>query len=193
MHLPITKAVILTCLLASLVTIPAHASGKPIDTEKSVMTVHVYKSGVFSAFGHEHDVSAPITAGEIDEQAPSTNLRVDAQKMRVTDRDVSDEDRTKIQNTMLGPEVLDSIKFPEIAFKSTEIDRLGDGKWLVHGDLTLHGQTHPVLVHVEGQSGHYQGSAELKQKNFGITPVSAGGGSVKVKNEVRVHFDIWAR
>jgi polyisoprenoid-binding protein YceI len=157
------------------------------------MSVHVYKAGMFSAFGHEHDISAPILEGEIDEQSPSSTIRVDARRMRVTDRDISDEDRAKVQNTMLGPQVLDTERFGEIRFQSTQIDRLGDGKWLVHGDLTLHGQTRPVQVQVEGQSGHYQGSAELKQKDFGITPVSAGGGSVKVKNEVRVRFDIWAK
>jgi polyisoprenoid-binding protein YceI len=173
--------------------IAAQASSKPIDTDKSVMSVHVYKSGVFSAFGHEHDISAPIVEGAIDEETPSATLRVDGRRMKVTDRDISDDDRAKVQDTMLGPQVLDSAKFPYISFHSTQIDRLGDGKWLVHGDLSLHGQTRPVLVQVEGQSGHYQGSAELKQKDFGITPVSAGGGSVKVKNEVRVRFDVWAR
>ena len=31
-----------------------------IDTQKSVMTVRVFKSGLFSAFGHDHEISAPI-------------------------------------------------------------------------------------------------------------------------------------
>ena len=183
---------LLSLWLCSL-SIPTHAASKPIDLEKSAMNVHVFKSGVFSAFGHEHDVTAPIGEGTVDEGNPSATLRVDSRKLKVIDRDVSDEDRAKIQNTMLGPQVLDTDKFPEIIFKSTQIDRLGDGKWLVHGDLTLHGQTRSVLVQVQGQSGHYQGSAEVKQKDFGIVPVTAGGGSVKVKNEVRIQFDIWTK
>jgi polyisoprenoid-binding protein YceI len=188
------QSLFLVFLASSSLGNPARAaSAKPIDTEKSVMSVHVFKAGIFSAFGHEHDVSAPIAEGTIDAEDPSVTLRVDARRMKVTDRDVSNEDRAKIQNTMLGPQVLDTERFAEINFKSTQIDRLGDSKWLVHGDLTLHGQTRPIVVRVEGQSGHYQGSAELKQKDFGITPVSAGGGSVKVKNEVRVKFDISAK
>jgi polyisoprenoid-binding protein YceI len=60
----------------------------------------------------------------------------------------------------------------------------------VHGELTLHGETRPVRVTVEGQNGRYHGSAELRQKDFGITPVTVAGGTVKVKNEVRVEFDV---
>jgi len=171
----------------------ATSADKSIDAAKSTMTVHVYKSGAFSAFGHEHEVSAPIAEGSFNEETPAVTLRVESAKMRVVDKEISDTDRTKVQETMLGPQVLDSSKFPQIVFKSSSADRLGDGKWLIHGDLMLHGQSHPVNVHVEGQSGHYQGFAEIKQKDFGMTPVSAGGGSVKVKNELRIEFDIWGK
>jgi len=47
-----------------------------------------------------------------------------------------------------------------------------------------------VKVHVEGANGRYRGTAELKQKDFGITPITVGGGAVKVKNELRIEFDI---
>jgi polyisoprenoid-binding protein YceI len=181
--------VVLSSFLAGF----AQTGDKSVDTNKSVMTVHVYKSGMFSAFGHEHEISAPIISGSFNEQKPSANLRVDARRMQVMDKDVSDKDREKIQATMLGPEVLDSERFSEISFKSTSVSRLGDGRWLVLGDMTLHGQTRPVKVQVQGQSGHYSGSSELKQKDFGIQPVSVGGGTVKVKNELKVAFEIWSK
>jgi len=34
------------------------------------------------------------------------------------------------------------------------------------GDLTIHGETRPVKVRVEGENGHYRGTAELKQKGL---------------------------
>jgi len=43
---------------------------------------------------------------------------------------------------------------------------------------------------LERQNGGYRGSGQLRQKDFGITPVSVAGGSVKVKDEVRIEFDI---
>ncbi|HEV2731924.1 MAG TPA: YceI family protein [Terriglobales bacterium] len=162
----------------------------PIDPQKSLITVRVFKAGVFSAFGHEHEIRAPIEQGSFTENPASVELTVDARKMRVMDKDVSAKDRAEIQQTMLGPKVLDSEKFPEIRFHSTSVERLGEGKWAILGDLNIHGETRPVKVRVEGQNGHYRGIAELKQKDFGITPVTVAGGTVKVKNELRLEFDI---
>lgn len=164
-----------------------------IDAQKSVMTVRVFKSGLLSAFGHDHEISAPVKDGKFSESDRTVELTVDARQMRVVDKDVSEKERAEIQQTMLGPKVLDSGQFPEIQFRSTAVERTGDGHWMVMGDLKLHGQTRPVKLTVQAQNGHYQGSAQLKQKDFGIEPVTAGGGTVKVKNELRVEFDIVAR
>jgi polyisoprenoid-binding protein YceI len=163
-----------------------------IDTEKSVMTVHVLKGGLFSAFGHEHEISAPVQ-GWFAENPPSAEITVDARKMRVMDKDVSEKDRAEIQQTMQGPKVLNSEQFPEIRFRSTQVSGGDQGKWMMKGDLMLHGQTKPVRVSVEKREGHYHVTAELKQSDFGMTPVTVGGGTVKVKNEVRIEFDIVPR
>ena len=169
----------------------AAARPREIDTQKSVMTVRVFKSGLFSAFGHEHEISAPIRQGRFSENdRSSVDLTVDARQMRVMDKDVSEKDRAEIQEIMLSPKVLDTGQFPEIRFHSTAVERSGEGRWVVGGDLTLHGQTHPVKLEVQGKDGHYQGTAQLKQRDFGIEPVSVGGGAVKVKDELRVEFDI---
>src|SRR5207247_11204022 len=155
-----------------------------IDPQKSSITVSVFKAGVFSAFGHEHEISAPMQQGSFTENPGSVELTVDARRMRVMDKGISEKDRAEIQQTMLGPKVLDSEKFPEIRFRSTGVERLGEGKWTVLGELTIHGETRPVNMHVEGANGRYRGEAELQQKDFGITPVTVGGGAVKVKEEL---------
>ncbi len=179
---------IFACLLVSL---PALAQPqKLIDTDRSVLTVHVYKTGLFSAFGHNHEIRATIQSGSFSEDNPSVEFTVDSRTLKVLDVEASDSERRTIQETMLGPKVLDSDHFPEIRFRSTSIHRMAEGKWAVNGNLTLHGQTRPIKVDVESEVGRYRGSAELQQKDFGITPVSVAGGSVKVKNEVRVDFEI---
>jgi polyisoprenoid-binding protein YceI len=60
----------------------------------------------------------------------------------------------------------------------------------VHGTLTLHGQTQPVTVEVKENSGHFAGHALLKLTDFGIKPIRIAGGTVKVKDEIRIEFDI---
>jgi polyisoprenoid-binding protein YceI len=67
---------------------------------------------------------------------------------------------------------------------------MGEGHWTVRGELTLHGQTKPVTADVSEKAGHYTGRATVKQTDFGIKPVKVAGGTVKVKDEVRVEFDI---
>lgn len=182
----------LTNLLLCVILFTATSSfaQKAIDPQTSTLTVRVLKTGFFSAFGHEHEISAPIEKGSFNEENPSVELSVDARKLRVMDKDVSDKDRAEIQKTMLSGEVLDSEKFPEIHFQSSGVDHPANREWVVRGNLTLHGQTQPITVKVKKVDGHYRGSAEVKQRDFGITPVSVAGGAVKVKNEVRVEFDI---
>src|SRR4030095_2265659 len=178
------KAPILARMLALLcVTVISGWSQdlKQIDPQKSSITLRVYKSGLFSAFAHDHEISAPISQGAFNESTPSVELSVEARKLRVVDRDVSDKDRAEIQETMLGPKVLDSQAFNEIRYRSTKIDRQSGDKWIIQGDLTLHGQTHLVKVEVQGQGGHYRGSATISQKDFGIEPLRVAGGTVTVK------------
>jgi polyisoprenoid-binding protein YceI len=167
-----------------------HAESRRIDTEQSVLTVRVYKSGVLSAFGHDHEIAAPIAGGTVDATAHRVELHTDAASLRVRDPKASEKDRAEIQKTMLGPDVLDTERYHEIVFRSSSAESSGEGAWQVRGELTLHGMTKPVIVDVKESGGHYTGTARLKQTDFGIQPVKAAGGTVRVKDEVRIEFDI---
>jgi polyisoprenoid-binding protein YceI len=58
----------------------------------------------------------------------------------------------------------------------------------IEGDLTLHGVTKPcvlpVRVTLAGGSLTAEGTTTVKQTDFGIQPVTAAGGSVRVKDEL---------
>jgi polyisoprenoid-binding protein YceI len=169
----------------------AYGQGKAIDVNKSSMKILVFKSGAFSAFAHNHEIEAPIADGKIDSSAnASVQLRVDAREMRVLDPEVDADKRGEIQRTMHSAAVLDVEKFPEISYQSTSVTSRGDDHWEVRGDLTLHGKKQPVAVEVSLKDGHYRGSAAIKQSDFGIEPIRIAGGTVKVKDELRIEFDI---
>jgi polyisoprenoid-binding protein YceI len=170
------------------------AQTKAIDVNKSSLKIRVFKSGAFAAFAHDHEIQAPLEEGKIEEGSAhaSVQLRVDSRKMRVLDPETSADKRAEIQQTMQGASVLDVEKFPEISYQSTTVTSRGENHWEVRGDLTLHGQKQPVAVAVTLQDGHYRGSASLKQTAFGISPVRIAGGTVKVKDEVKIEFDIVA-
>ncbi len=169
----------------------AWAQSRTMDTGHSTLKVRVFKSGMFSVFAHDHEIEAPITQGSVIlSTKPSVQLRVDARKLRVLDSKLSPKNRADVQKTMEGPQVLDSNRFTEISFHSTAVESKGKEHWTVHGNLTLHGESSAVAVNVDLRNGHYLGSARVKQRAFGITPVSIAGGTVKVKDEVEVEFDI---
>ena len=63
----------------------------------------------------------------------------------------------------------------------------------VTGDLTLHGVTRPLTFAVARREGHFRGTASIRQRDFGIQPISVAGGTVKVKDELRVEFDVVER
>jgi polyisoprenoid-binding protein YceI len=168
----------------------ASAQPRAIDTAKSVMTVRVYKAGVFSALGHNHEISAPISSGTVDITARQVELRAQTRTLKVVDSGVSEKDRGEIQSTMLGADVLDVGSHPEVVFRSTGAEAAGAGAWKVRGNLTLHGQTHTVDVEVRVDGEHYVGTSRFKQTEFGIQPVKVAGGTIRVKDEVRIEFNI---
>jgi hypothetical protein len=169
------------------------ARGDPsvgIDVHASTLMVRVFKSGIFSPFAHDHEIQAPLATGTVDTSAPSVNLRVASQALRVRDPNVSDDDRARVQQTMEGPAVLDVARYPEIRFRSTTIEKSGAETWTVHGMLELHGQSHSIRFTVRREGQFYRGTATLRQTEFGIKPVRLMGGTVRVKDEVRVEFKI---
>src|ERR1700730_16594080 len=160
-----------------------------IDTQKSTLTIHVGKTGVFSGLGHEHEVRAPIHSGTADTGShPAVEIHVAARALRVIDKDASEKERSEVQKTMLGPEVLDSEGHQEIVFRSTGAEPAGQGRWTLRGNLTLRGLTRPVTVQVTLKDGRYTGETTMKQTDFGIKPPGKAG--VRAKDEVKIEFDV---
>jgi len=159
--------------------------------ETSSITIHVHKSGLFSAFGHEHTVAAPIAHGRLNTKARTVEIVVATKQMKVVDADASEKDRAEIQATMLGPSVLDTDKFPEIRFQSLHVEDIDGNRYRVTGKLELHGVARDLSFEVHRNAeGVYEGRTKLKQTDFGIQPVTVAAGTVKVKDELEIEFHI---
>jgi hypothetical protein len=181
------------CLaILSLVSLPGQ--DKAIDIKRSTISVHVGKAGLFAAAGHDHWVNAPISSGVInDSDRPHVEFRVDASKMAVKpDPKVDAKTQAEIQRDM-QERVLESAKYPDITFRSSRVEKQTDGQWKVDGTLTLHGVTKPIAAAVKRNGDAYVGNATLRQTDFGVKPITAAGGTVKVKNELEIDFRIVTR
>jgi polyisoprenoid-binding protein YceI len=175
-----------------------------IDSSHSKFTIRAFASGLLSFAAHNHNIAirdftgdAEVTYGSVE--PASLNMRVKADSLAVTDK-VSDSDRKKIETTMRN-DVLETAKYPDIIFQSSGVSatRMDEGKYQVKipGSLILHGVTHNVVLNARLEFGtsdfHAVGEFPIKQSEFGIKPVSVAGGTIKVKDEVRLSFDIMAR
>ena len=167
---------------------------RAIDTGRSTITIHVGKSGLLSAAAHDHTINAPISSGAIQESGtPHVEFRVETARMTVKpDPKIDAKDQATIQ-THMEELTLETKKFPEITFRSSHVQKLAEGQWKVDGDLSLHGVTKSVSLTVKQSGDSWTTHTILKQTDFGITPISIGGGIIKVKNEVEIDFQIFAR
>jgi len=159
----------LTCVAVSILM--AVTSGGLAGTtyrvvpEKSSLRIEVGKGGAFGfVAGHTHEVEGRIqgrvTADARDLSGAEIQLTIGAADLRVSGKGEPPADVPKVQERMLGPDVLDVARFPEITFRSTSV-AVGEGRSAaadvrVTGELTLHGRTKsiatPVRVHIDGGS-----------------------------------------
>src|ERR1700719_4541511 len=192
-------------LLAALATAAQEKTAYSIDGGQSKLEIHVSKEGAFKAFGHDHLIAAKEISGEaqFDAQkieASSVRLQIATKSLAVVDPGESEKDRKDVQATMLGEKVLDVARFPEIAFTSSEISaskKTPQGWELtISGKLKLHGVEKKVSfpLHVQTKGAQLRGEGEISilQTDYGITPVKVGGGTVKVKDKLKITFTIVA-
>jgi polyisoprenoid-binding protein YceI len=177
-----------------------------IVPSESSFWVFAGKTGIFSAFAHNHEIGVKSFSGRVVVPAAgagggSLEMEVDAPSLVVLDKEPSEEDKKKIFNSMHN-EVLESAKYQKITFKSvsvSDVKQTGSDAYsfVVNGDLSLHGVTKriavPVAATVTPQQLRATGKYTLKQTDYGIKPYSAAGGSIKVKDEVVVNFNIVAK
>lgn len=201
-----TRRVFPLLLLAVLAFGQSKTRTYSIVPSESSFWVFVGKTGFLSALAHDHEIGVKSFSGRVVVPAAgagggSLELEVDAPSLAVLDKKPSEEDKKKIFNSMHN-EVLESAKYQKITFKSvsvSDVKQTGNDAYsfVVNGDLTLHGVTKriavPVAATVTPQQLRATGKYTLKQSDYGIKPYSAAGGTIKVKDEVVVNFNIVAK
>jgi polyisoprenoid-binding protein YceI len=176
-----------------------------LDPPNSRFYVFTESAGVFKAFGHNHKIVIPDFSGEVtfdpaDLNGASLQVKIPSQSLFVEAVGKKEEkDKPKIEEVM-RKDVLEVVKFPEILFSSTGMTShpAGENEYevTIRGDLSLHGVTKniPIETHVILGKDHLtaRGEFKIKQTDYQIHPVSVAGGTVKVKDEIRLSFELAA-
>lgn len=174
-----------------------------IDASRGTFTAQAFADGMLSFMGHNPTFAVRKYGGEI-QLTPENNavesmlLIAQAASLNLTDK-VSEKDAAEIENTMQR-EVLEIARFPEIVFVSRDVsmNQIEGTKYNVeiNGVLSLHGEKRNQRVNIEasivGTTITAKGSFKLKQSDFKIKQVKALGGTLKVKDEVEISFNITA-
>ena len=157
----------------------------PMHTAAQFAVRHMGISTVRGAFTKvsgtvQYDAAAPEkTVIEASIEANSVDTRVE---MR--------------DNDLRSPNFFEVAKYPALTFKSKKMEKTGDGKLRVTGDLTIHGVTKEVALDVEGPSApmkdprgntHMGASATttVNRKDFGVN-----GGGMMVGDDVSITLDL---
>jgi len=176
-----------------------------IDAQGSTFVAQAFATGMLSAFGHDPRIAIRTFGGELSfnltgstVEGARLNIRIQADSLEVTD-DISAKDKQEIYRKMCE-EVLETDRFPEIVYECSRVSTSGssDRCWVaLNGELTLHGVTRSVPVSarvvINGSSVRAAGDFSIRQSDYEIAPVSAAGGAIKLKDEVKLTFDIVAR
>jgi polyisoprenoid-binding protein YceI len=164
--------------------------------DNAKLSLRTERAGAAAMAGHDLVIRVTRWDGELvvgpDAADTSMELTADPTSLRVVEstggmQALEDEHVTSIHQT-IDEEVLVR---QEIKFRSSRVEIEPDGGRIrAEGDLTLVGETRPVVVNlVAGASGALSGSAVVKQSDWGMKPYSALFGALKVKDEVMVVFE----
>jgi len=170
-----------------------------IDPRISRFTVRAFATGLLSALGHSPTIRIKDFQGEVryvpdSLEGAGLSLRIDVRSLSVQDQ-ISDNDRREMERQM-NDEVLETTRFPAIVYECSRVSGTG-GTVTLEGQLTMHGVTRNEPVEARfytmGNLLKAAGEFTVRQTDYNIKLVSAVAGTLRLKDELKLAFDIAAR
>lgn len=172
----------------------AHADTYKIDNSHSEIgfSVHQFLSVTRGRFKH---FSGNI---EVDREQPERSSVLARIKVGSIDTGIRKRDQH-----LLSAEFFDAAKFPEIVFRSRSVKQTGEQTGDIEGELTMHGISRPILLHVKLVSplpanglpvrSHWQVTMDpLKRRDFELMFNQAAETISGISQDVAVKIDIEA-
>ena len=120
---------------------PARAERFAIDPVHTRVAFQVSHAGFSSPMGTFSKVSGMLDFDPGDWSTARVEVRIPIATLQLGD--------DQWQGKILDATFFDAKKFPEARFVSTKVEAKGENEADVTGDLTLHGVTQPVTLHVK--------------------------------------------
>jgi polyisoprenoid-binding protein YceI len=168
-----------------------------LGPESGRLLLKTTRTGLGAKAGHDLTIGVTRWHGRamVDPAAPTNSevsVEVDVDSFDVRQgtggvKPLTDADRAEIKKTLR--EVLHTAQHPTITFRSRRVDGSA-GSFTLDGELTIMGVTGPVTMQGRVTDGRVVGWATVVQSRWGIRPYSAFFGALKLRDEVRVDFDV---
>ena len=163
-----------TPLLAQANTTPAsvEAGSYAVDPNHTQVHFDVLHMGFSYYEGRFSDVSGTLDLDPKDIAHSKVEISVPVASVSTTS--------TKLDGELKSADWLDAGQFPTMTFKSSAVAATAEGEADVTGDLTLHGVTKPVTLHVKfvgsganpmskAYDAGFAISGTLKRSDFGVS------------------------
>lgn len=199
--------------------VPAPLLGRAYDVvpARSQLIVLVYRAGSLAALGHNHVIACHCVTGTVylprDPLRASFDLRVAVKQFTVDDPalraaehsaqfppDVPQSARQGTRHNMLGAALLNAATFPDIALRAEGLRHSSDGgpddlvaEVLVRVRGQVRSLSVPVRYHIESDQIEVTSEFPLRQTDLGLTPFSAVGGALKVRDGMKVRLELLAK
>jgi polyisoprenoid-binding protein YceI len=166
------------------------------DFDKSHSGIHftVRHLMVSKVRGSFHDWSGTLTLDDEDITRSKVAVTITAASV--------DTKEPKRDDHLRSADFFDVEKFPTLEFASTAVRKSGDEELEVTGDLTIHGITRSVILHVEvggqvkdpwgGTRAGFSAKTAISRKEFGLVwnaLLEAGGVAVGDKIEIGLEIE----
>ncbi|MFN7734808.1 MAG: YceI family protein [Pirellula sp.] len=187
------------------------AATKPGDVNLEYSRVFIFVDRTTS-LGHTHGVEGKLKSGRLSINAKEPGSLVFDMKSFIADTEtarkvlnvestIDEATRRKVNENMLGPEILNVNRYPEAKFENIRVTATGKTsnrklpEYILEGDFTLHKTTRHLQIRcdLEEKDGwhHVRGSFKILQTDYGIKPYTKMLGAVGIKDELMILGDIW--
>ncbi len=123
---------------ASASTSTSAAAALTLDPVHSMALFRIQHLEAGQFWGRFNGIEGTVSWPMDDSTAPTVKA--------VAKVELVDTGSEKLDGNLKGPNFFNAKEFPEMAFVSTGGTRVGERRWTLTGDLTLHGVTKPVSV-----------------------------------------------
>ena len=115
-------------------TTPVAGEAFQVDPVHSTAIFRVHHLGAGMFYGRFNAITGTISDGD----DPSFDISIDINSV--------DTNSEKLDAHLKSPDFFNAVEFPSMTFKSSATKKVGDEKYEVTGDITMHGVTKPLTV-----------------------------------------------